>query len=356
VKFKEQKMKTRKLTFTKKETIVRLRSCSTMFAVLGMSAMILFAVFSLISNAEPIPNLPTAADLPPLQGDAAITHFKENKIYDSLAEAVTAARYEVDFAERSATAKNDAHDLQMNFTDGGLQLKSTAKDKNWISNWRLSSFGYGTNQNAAAKGDLQSNGNRVELKRNEQNLTEWYENSPNGVEHGFTLAARPNLESSNQALRLVIAIDGDLTAQADENGQALTLVEGDGAKALRYEKLKVWDAEGKDLTARMRTESGGEVWLEVEDAAAVYPITIDPTFMQQAKLTASDAGVYDQFGRSVSISGDTAIVGAYIDDVGGNTNQGSAYIFVRNGTVWTQQQKLTASDGAEGRANALKFY
>jgi hypothetical protein len=68
---------------------------------------------------------------------------------------------------------------------------------------------------------------------------------------------------------------------------------------------------------------------------------------QQAKLLASDGAASDYFGRTVSISGDgsTAIVGAYGDDDKG-TSSGSAYIFTRSGTVWTQQAKLLASDGA----------
>ena len=64
---------------------------------------------------------------------------------------------------------------------------------------------------------------------------------------------------------------------------------------------------------------------------------------EQAKLTASDAAEGDQFGNSVSISGDYAIVGAYEDDDDG-TNSGSAYLFVRDGQSWTEQAKLTASD------------
>ena len=62
-----------------------------------------------------------------------------------------------------------------------------------------------------------------------------------------------------------------------------------------------------------------------------------------AKLTASDGAAYDNFGLSVSISGDYAIVGAPFD---GNTNSGSAYIFERSGGSWNQVAKLTASDGA----------
>ena len=67
---------------------------------------------------------------------------------------------------------------------------------------------------------------------------------------------------------------------------------------------------------------------------------------QQQKLTASDGAVNDYFGFNVSIDGDTAIISSYADDDNA-TGSGSAYIFTRSNGVWTQQQKLTASDGAE---------
>jgi hypothetical protein len=66
------------------------------------------------------------------------------------------------------------------------------------------------------------------------------------------------------------------------------------------------------------------------------------------KLTASDAVAGDYFGYSVSISGDTVVVGAYGDDDGGNTS-GSAYVFERNqggADNWGQVDKLTAGDAA----------
>ena len=69
---------------------------------------------------------------------------------------------------------------------------------------------------------------------------------------------------------------------------------------------------------------------------------------QQAILSASDAAEDDFFGNSVSISGDYAIVGAYKKDVGANTDQGKAYIFKRSGTSWSQQSILTATGGATG--------
>jgi len=71
----------------------------------------------------------------------------------------------------------------------------------------------------------------------------------------------------------------------------------------------------------------------------------ETTWSEQAKITASDGTVGDTFGCSVSISGDYAISGAYYDD-DGNYSSGSAYIFKRDGTGWIEQAKVTASDGA----------
>jgi len=71
------------------------------------------------------------------------------------------------------------------------------------------------------------------------------------------------------------------------------------------------------------------------------------TWTEQAKLTASDASgsFRDFFGWSVSISGDTAVVGSRGDEDAGSFS-GSVYVFVRSCTTWTEQAKLTASDAA----------
>jgi len=71
------------------------------------------------------------------------------------------------------------------------------------------------------------------------------------------------------------------------------------------------------------------------------------SWSQQAKLTAADGAAADQFGISVAVSGDTALVGANLADARG-LDSGSAYVFVRSGTSWSQQAKLTAADGANG--------
>jgi hypothetical protein len=79
--------------------------------------------------------------------------------------------------------------------------------------------------------------------------------------------------------------------------------------------------------------------------AYVFFRTSSNTWTQQAILTASDGGNGDKFGSSVAIDGDYIIVGAPHDKVGSNESQGSAYIFVRDGTSWTEQSKLVATGG-----------
>ena len=73
------------------------------------------------------------------------------------------------------------------------------------------------------------------------------------------------------------------------------------------------------------------------------------TWVEKNILHASDLQADDSFGWSVSISGDYAIVGAYVEDGGTGdpaSNAGAAYIFERNATsgIWEQKKILHASD------------
>ena len=84
-----------------------------------------------------------------------------------------------------------------------------------------------------------------------------------------------------------------------------------------------------------------------EDAGAAYVFAWNGlTWTQEAKLTASDAVAGQQLGHSVAISGERAIVGAWLDDEAA-ADAGAAYVFHREGTNWVQQPKLIASDAEE---------
>lgn len=81
----------------------------------------------------------------------------------------------------------------------------------------------------------------------------------------------------------------------------------------------------------------------LQDGAAYVFVRQGTEWVQQARLLAGDPGPNYNFGYSVSNWGDKVLVGSPDDDVNGNRS-GSAYLFVRNGAVWTQLEKLTPSD------------
>jgi len=78
--------------------------------------------------------------------------------------------------------------------------------------------------------------------------------------------------------------------------------------------------------------------------AAYVFVRSGSTWTEQQKLVPDDSADWDQFGIAVALSGDTALVGAWAPF----TNTGAVYVFTRSGSVWTQQQKLSASDAAAG--------
>src|SRR6185436_3666310 len=82
--------------------------------------------------------------------------------------------------------------------------------------------------------------------------------------------------------------------------------------------------------------------------AAYVFIRSGAIWTEQQKLLASDGAAVDRFAWSVSVSGDTAVIGAYLADAVGAPDAGAAYVFVRSGATWSEQQKIVASDGTGG--------
>jgi hypothetical protein len=85
----------------------------------------------------------------------------------------------------------------------------------------------------------------------------------------------------------------------------------------------------------------------VSDQGTAFVFTRSGTvWSEQAQLTANDGSNGDSFGNAIALVGDTALIGAPLDDIDLNSDQGSAYVFVRAGVNWTQQEKLTITNGA----------
>ena len=133
--------------------------------------------------------------------------------------------------------------------------------------------------------------------------------------------------------------------------QLAKLTADDGAADDRFGNSVSIDGDTMVIGAQYDDDKGdksGSAYVFTRDTPG------DPTsnWAKVAKLTAGDGAATDYFGNSVSINGDTMVIGAYGDDDKGG-NSGSVYVFARDTTGdlasnWTQVAKLTASDGAEG--------
>ncbi len=183
-------------------------------------------------------------------------------------------------------------------------------------------------------------------------LEEWFVNDTRGLEHGFTVHQPP--AGRGEALRFELAVAGALAPVVAGDARNVAFVDAEGHTALTYNGLKVRDADGTLLEASFQAH-GDQLALTVDAGNARYPITIDPVIQQQAYLKASNTDAFDAFGESVAVSDDTVVVGARFEDsnatgVDGDetdnsaSDAGAAYVFVRDGSIWTQQAYLKASN------------
>ncbi|NIM01108.1 MAG: hypothetical protein GTN89_09370 [Acidobacteria bacterium] len=254
----------------------------------------------------------------------------------TLADSVGESGYEfqaVTGRQSAFTTRNPVHGLNAELDDSGLHLASSP-DTDWNWSLELVGYGYAGSLVSAVPGALFAKGNRLEHRR--ENLIEWYVNDRRGLEQGFTLAAPPPGDRTER-LSLKLAASGSLTTVVD-NESDVRLIDQAGRTVLRYAGLLAWDATGRELPARLASSSDG-LLIEVDDRRATYPVTIDPTVVRaNAKMTAGDAASFDEFGESVAISGNTALIGTAAAD--------AAYVFVRSGTNWIEQARLTANGAA----------
>ena len=189
----------------------------------------------------------------------------------------------------------------------------------------------------APRPEVEVDENRATLRRG-ATLEEWYMAGPLGVEHGFVLGERP--EAGSGELVLELTVRGAAPERAGAGGIALRTATGD--QAFRYTDLHAIDEDGRVLPATMEADAT-TLRLVIDDRDARYPLHVDPLlWVEQEKfLPSHPADTY--FGSSVSLSGATALVGASAGLA--NNELGAAYVFVRAGDAWSEEQRLVSSDG-----------
>ena len=183
------------------------------------------------------------------------------------------------------------------------------------------------------------------------------------VASGVNWSEQQKLTASDAAafdeFGISVAISGDTAVigahlegpSFSESGAAYVFVRSGGVWS-EQQKLTASDTAPGDTFGISVAISGDTVVVGADQddsltGSAYVFVRSGATWSEQQKLTTSDAATTDQFGHSVAISGETAVIGADLnDDV--VSNSGSAYVFIRSGTTWSEQQKLTAGDAASG--------
>ena len=152
-----------------------------------------------------------------------------------------------------------------------------------------------------------------EVQFSRPRVTEVYAVSGDGIRQDFVLQQRP--EGAGSAV-IELDVQGAQAEQAN-GGAALQLA--DGGRRLAYNRLRVSDAMGRSLGARMEVISPDRIRIVVEDLGAEYPVTVDPTF--------SDA---NWTGLNSGIAGVNDIVVTATVDAAGNLYLGGGFTFAGN--------------------------
>jgi sugar lactone lactonase YvrE len=159
-----------------------------------------------------------------------------------------------------------------------------------------------------------------------------------------------------EGTRLLIGAAGNDTSAGEDAGSAYVFYGWDGFWVFQ-KNLTAGDASAFDNFGQSVALSGNSALIGAmgddidmtQNAGSAYVFVFSSNvWSQQARLNANPLGPNDSFGHSVAISGDTALVGTSAADTTAGVDAGAAFVFTRAGSTWTQQAQLTASDGAAG--------
>ncbi|TMA35068.1 MAG: hypothetical protein E6J87_04895 [Deltaproteobacteria bacterium] len=175
-------------------------------------------------------------------------------------------------------APNRAHNLRTYFEKTGIRVHDrTASGSPQLLRLSLSGVGREDSLEPAGPGEVledevQSESGRVRIRH--RGITEWYVNSPAGLEQGFTIDERPTGEGP-----LVVDLRVAL-ARSSLVGSAVVF--DTGARKLCYGELAATDADEIPLGARFEVPDGERIRIVVDDSVATYPLVIDPLLTETA--------------------------------------------------------------------------
>jgi len=273
-----------------------------------------------------------------------------NQEWAGIQQQIEAERHKVTESDRPGKlyrADNPAQRFTAHFGAEDVVIEPSGRgEPAWHLGLRLTAWGSAKNLQPVHPATAFSESNRIEYRRGP--LTEWYVNTTLGLDQGFTIEAPP--ADGIEELVLEMTLDGDVTPALFESGNAISFRQEGSESTLTYSGLAAWDAVNAPLEGRIELQTGGSrLRLVVAVTNAAWPITVDPIFTQVTELlpTPELDSHHANFGRSVAVDGDFMAVG--VDDLVHGENSGLVHIFQHHQggiDTWDHVAQLSSLDGA----------
>lgn len=383
-------------------------------------ARIVFVIIGLfISSFGGGPN-PIATDRLETAVDARAVDTVSKTDWSGIRAAYEASRRSVYTVDSGCQFRNPEQQWSTQFDGRGFLVKPD--DGTWTWGLDLQSYGWGNAMRTVSIASSMNPSRSIVDYRWDSQLSEWYKNDSRGLEHGYTIHSRPSKASGILTFNLLVRgglslklqnngrdvhfVDSADSMVLSYSGLAVVDVDGKSLSArfeatkntlqlsiddlgahypitvdpivqpayLKASNTEPFDGFGASVAAFGDTVAVGAVGEASNatgidgnqsdnskaSAGAVYVfVRTGTTWSQQAYLKASNTDAGDEFGFSVSLSGNTLVVGSGGDDSnatgvnGDQTNNtvfdsGAVFVFVRDGTTWSQQGYLKASNTEAG--------
>ncbi len=294
--------------------------------------------------------------------------------YSKALENIKEQEYNIIYSEElgSYQSPNRANNLRFTYKTNGFTVNprmtetyninkdnidednpNTKKEKIKVSNaWEaeFTILGYGRNSNI----EKQFKGNNFIASENiayisDENMKIDYVNNEDGMRQNFTIYTKPENEKGLLTLSLEVKTEKNLLVGAN----ALVIKSEASQEYMKYNSLKIWDADGKELRGWFEdvenklSDNKKRIQIVVNDKEANYPIIIDPLSSTE-NWTAESNQAGAQFAYSVSTAGDVngdgysdIIIGAYGYD-NGEDNEGRAFVYYGSSTGLSTTADWTA--------------
>jgi hypothetical protein len=251
---------------------------------------------------------------------------------------------------KGATLSAVMQDLEAEATPDGLWLTSAGdEDAGRPNRFRLRAVELrhddprdAESPRLAASGEVTLTDSRVMWVR--PGLIEEYSVSTDGVRQDFVITKRPAGEGNE--LEVKLEISGAHAEQADHGVRLFVAASG---RELAYHRLRVTDAGGRELAARMEVTGPDRLRIVVGDEGAEYPVRIDPTFSDANWLSVGGLLGASHSLLSMAVDGvGNLYVGGSFTEIGG--------VAANRTAKWDGNDWSSLGSGTDGQVRTLVFH